>query len=457
MNKCLILNIVGLSGSLINENTPYLYQLSTKGAMLPIKAITPAVTCTMQSTMLTGKMPKDHGIVANGWYFRNLSEIFFWRQSNHLVESEKLWETAKKHNPQITCSNMFWWYNMYSSVDYSATPRPIYLADGRKLAATYSFPPQLSNDLANQLGTFPLFNFWGPAAGIQSSQWIAEAAIYVQKRFQPTISLVYLPHLDYSLQKFGPEHPFIKDELQKVDKIASHLIESSKQQGYQIIVLSEYGITPVSNPIHINRIFRQEGFLSIRKELDFEALDPGASRAFAVSDHQIAHIYIKNSKDINAVKGLLNSIDGIEIILDSKEQEQWGLNHKRSGELIAIANNNSWFTYYYWLNDNKAPDYSRTVDIHRKPGYDPVELFINPKIPMAKIKIASKVLKKKLGFRMLMDVIPLDANLVKGSHGRVTDSLKDGPVLISSEADKLPNADYLHATDIKGVLLKHIF
>ena len=456
MHKTAVLLVVGLTPDLIGENTPNISSLITQGALYPLDTITPAVTCSVQATFMTGLLPSDHGCVANGWYFRDLSEVWLWRQSDRLVGGEKIWDAARAKDPAFTSAKMFWWYNMYSSADYAVTPRPMYPADGRKLPDIWTSPVDLRDRLNEKLGTFPLFNFWGPTADIVSSRWIADATSYVSEKHDPTLTLVYLPHLDYCLQKLGPDHTDIGDELQQVDALCGELIDRFLGQGQRVIVLSEYGITKVSGPVHINRALRQVGMIAVRNELGREMFDAGASKAFAVADHQIAHVYVKNSGMIREVKSMLQSVDGIETVLEGEEKKAFGLDHANSGELVGISEADRWFTYYYWLDDNVAPDYARCVDIHRKPGYDPVELFLDPGIKFPKFKVGTKLARKMLGFRYLMDVIPLDASLVKGSHGRITDDANKGPVFITSEPG-LMNDGQISATDVKNTILDHIF
>jgi len=451
----LALNVVGLTPALL-AHAPNLSRLASTGCMRPLTTVTPAVTTTVQSTFLTGTLPREHGVVSNGWYFRELSEVWLWRQSNRLVEGEKVWETAQRRDSAFTCANLFWWYNMYSSVDIAVTPRPMYPADGRKLPDIHTNPPQLREELQQRLGQFPLFRFWGPGADIVSSQWIGRCALDVFERSRPTLTLVYLPHLDYNLQRLGPDHPHIAKDVAAVDQICGELIESAKRAGARTIVLSEYGITPVSNPIHINRALRQAGYIQVREELGRELLDAGASRAFAMADHQIAHIYVSEPALVSQVKALVEALPGVERVLDDAGKREYGLDHPRSGELVAISRADSWFTYYYFLDEARAPDFARTVDIHRKPGYDPVELFIDPQLRAPKARIAWRLAQKILGFRYMMDVISLDAGLVKGSHGRPTDQAEHGPLFISSEAE-LVSEGPVAATAVKGLILDHVF
>jgi len=455
MKKTVVINVVGLTQRLIGEHTPFLESFLKNGRSAYINPVVPAVTCTAQSTYLTGKPPSEHGIVGNGWYFKDECEVKFWRQSNKLVESEKIWDKLKKEDPHFSCANLFWWYNMYSTADFSVTPRPNYLADGRKIPDIYSYPAELRDTLQRDLGTFPLFHFWGPKTSIKSSKWIADAAIRTDEIHNPTLSLVYLPHLDYNLQRHGIDFKKIAKDLNEIDAVVRQLVEHFRQRNAQVILLSEYGITDVQNPIHLNRILRSKGFIAIRMERGLELLDAGASAAFAVADHQIAHIYLNDMTIKQEVKALLETIDGIETVLEGDGIEKAKLAHERCGDLVVLANTNSWFTYYFWLDDEKAPDYARMVDIHKKPGYDPVEMLTNPKDKLVMAKVGGKLLKKKLGFRTVLDIIPLDATLIKGSHGRVPEENADYPILISDN----PNASFekqVDATEVFTILENHI-
>ncbi|MBW3541295.1 MAG: alkaline phosphatase family protein [Planctomycetes bacterium] len=434
--KLVVLNVVGLTHAMLGENTPHIARVAADGFARPMGTVLPAVTCTAQSTLLTGTLPREHGVVANGWYFRDLAEVLFWRQSNRLVGSERIYEAARKRDPEYTTAKLFWWYNMYAPVEWSVTPRPSYAADGRKVFDSYSQPPELRHRLQNKLGTFPLLRFWGPGADITSSRWIADAAVEVMHEHDPTLTLVYLPHLDYNLQRLGPDDPRIADEIRAVDAEAGKVIDAARVRGAEIVVVSEYAITAVDRPVHINRILREAGYLAVREEpLGWETLDAGASRAFAVADHQVAHVYVTDPRDVEPVRKLLAATEGIERVLDAAGKAEFGLDHERSGELVAVAAPDAWFTYYFWLDDALAPDYARTVDIHRKPGYDPVELFLDPQLRFPKLRIARRLAQKKLGLRYYMDVIGLDASIVKGSHGRLPArgrEQSDGPVFVCS-------------------------
>jgi len=454
MRPTIVLLVVGLSPRHLGPHTPKLSAFARAGTIRPLTTITPAVTCSVQATFMTGGLPREHGIVANGWLFRDLLEIWLWRQSNRLVGGEKIWEAGKRRDPAFTTANLFWWYNMGASHDVGVTPRPIYKADGRKLPDCYAQPLELREELTAELGPFPLFHFWGPATNVSSSRWIADAALHVRRTRAPTLCLVYLPHLDYDLQRFGPDDSRIAKSLMEIDAVAGDVIADAERDGARVIVLSEYGITGVSKAVHINRALRQSGFLRVRVEAGEEHLDVPQSAAFAVSDHQIAHIYVNDPRLIGEVKAIVGNLPGVERAFDAAEQHEIGLDHPRSGELVVIAEPDAWFTYYYWLDDARAPDFARTVEIHRKPGYDPVELFLDPAIRIPKLAIGARLLKRALGFRALMDVIPLDATLVKGSHGRPTDKAADGPLFISSEPHLVTDAP-VAAADVKRLILAH--
>lgn len=456
MTPTAVINVVGLTKTLLGPDTPHLSALAKDGSAAPIRAITPAVTCSAQATFLTGLMPRDHGIVGNGWYFRDVAQVMFWKQANQLVAGEKVWETARRRDPSCTTAKMFWWYNMYSSAEWSVTPRPIYRADGLKVVDIYSQPPDIRDRVVAEHGAFPFFNFWGPNADIRSSEWIADTSMSVDRWYSPTLLLIYLPHLDYNLQRLGPGDPKIREDVRAIDAVCGRLIAHCRERGRRVIVLSEYGLVPVSGAIHINRVLREQGLLAIRDELGTDTLDAGASAAFAVADHQIAHVYVNDAARIGEVAALVKAIPGVDAVLDRREQRAIGLDHERSGELVAISARDKWFTYYFWLDDAKAPDYARTVDIHRKPGYDPAELFVDPKLAVPQLTVAATLAKKALGFRYLMNVIPLDASLVKGSHGRVTDSLDDGPFAISSQRDGIAGS-VVESTAVRDLILDHLF
>lgn len=428
MNRVAVLDVVGLTQGLIGEFTPRIAAFVEAGQMSSFKPAFPAVTCTAQSSYLTGLAVEQHGIVANGWYDREAAEVKFWKQSNHIVKGEKIWEKLRKVNPDFTCAKLFWWYNMYSSADWTITPRPAYPASGRKVFDVYSHPMEMKEEIKSELGDFPFPSFWGPKAGIEASRWIADSARWVERENQPTLSLVYLPHLDYCLQQYGPDlgDKRVNVELGKIDTLVGGLLDFYAERDVEVMLLSEYGISAVDQPVHLNRIFREKGWITIKDELGLEMLDCGASKVFAVADHQVAHVYINDASLMEEVRELLESTSGVDEVRAAE-----GYSAERAGDLVVVSNSNAWFTYYYWLDDALAPDFARCVDIHRKVGYDPVELFLDPELKFPMLSIAKFLLKKKLGFRALLEVIPLDASLVKGSHGRDNVPVPEQPILVT--------------------------
>jgi predicted AlkP superfamily pyrophosphatase or phosphodiesterase len=447
----LVLDVVGLTPRLL----AHMPRLSAVGTAVPLKPVLPAVTCSVQSTFLTGAPPSEHGIVGNGWYFRDLGEIFLWRQHNALVGGDKLWHAARRAEPGYTVANVCWWYAMGADVDWTVTPRPIYYADGRKEPDCYTFPPALHDELTGKLGEFPLFTYWGPGAGIPSSAWIARAAEQILVEKSPDLTLVYLPHLDYDLQRFGPSSPEAATAAAELDNVVAPLLAAAAVRGVTVVVLSEYGITEASRPVDVNRLLRAEGLLNVYTQDGMEYLDPWTSRAFAVADHQIAHVYVRDTADLPLVQKLCAGLPGVGEVLDAAGKQRTGLDHERSGELVLLAEPDAWFTYYYWLDDARRPDFAQLVEIHRKPGYDPAELLFDPAAPgAAKARAGLALARKKLGMRYMMSVVGLDAGAkaVRGSHGLLPSAVEDGPVWLCD--DPSLSLESVDATEVKGLLLR---
>ena len=399
--------------------------------------------------MLTGTPATVHGIVGNGWHDRKTAETRFWQQSSRLVQSPRIWDELAASDPSISCANCFWWHAMYASTDVTITPRPMYLADGRKIPDVWTQPAELRYTLQSTLGQFPLFKFWGPAADITSSRWIAQATKRIEERFDPTLLLCYLPHLDYGLQRFGPDDDRMVAECQAIDDVAADLIEHLLDRDRRILVVNEYGVMPVSGSVSPNLALRDAGALSLRVERGREYLDAGASRAFVVPDHQIAHVYLRNPSDAARFTEHLMALDGVDRVLDDRGKRVAGIDHDRAGDLVLVARADRWFTHDWWTDPAKAPDWQRTVDIHRKPGYDPRELFLDPDISMPKLAIAAKLMARKLGFRTLLNVVPLDSSLVRGSHGRPDPEFD--PILWSSE-ELVGDVQRIQARDVRGLI-----
>lgn len=408
MSSVCVINVVGLTPALL-QHAP---RIASLGEARPWTSPYPAVTCTSQATMLTGLAPRQHGIVGNGWLFRDTGEVRFWQQSNRLMQGEKLYQG-------VSTAKMFWWFNQGAPVNWYATPKPHYGCDGSK---AFDILDETGTDLVKHLGEFPFFSFWGPRAGLPSSQWIADATARVMRVQRPQLTLCYLPHLDYDFQRLPVHDP---QRVAEVDRCAGVVIDAAEEIGAQVVAVSEYGLVPVSRPVLINRALRQAGLLEVRDGPFGEMLMPLDSRAFAVADHQLAHLYINDSSVTHEVRRIVEGLDGVAQVVDPQEIE---LDHPRSGELIALADTDAWFVYYYWLDDRRAPDFACTVDIHRKPGYDPCELFAT-----SNLRAAARLAQKKLGFRYKMDITPLDPSLVQGSHG-LRPPVEHGPVIVGHDA-----------------------
>ncbi len=403
-----IINVVGLTSRLV-QHAP---NVAALGSPIAWKGVLPAVTSTAQATMMTGKSPREHGIVGNGWYFRDTAEIRFWQQANSLVQGEKFYEGFRT-------AKMFWWYNQNAPVQWSVTPKPYYGCDGSK---QFGVLDHSGCNLVEKLGPFPFHAFWGPAAGLASSKWIAAASAEVMRQNQPQITLVYLPHLDYDYQRYSDQDP---QRVVEVDQCVATLISAANEIGAVPIIVSEYGLRSVNRAVCLNRVLRENGWLAVRDGPFGESMLPGESDAFAVCDHQVAHLYVRRPELRNEVATCIRKLAGVASVVDPQEV---GLDHPRSGEWIVLSESDAWFAYPYWLDDGRAPDFARTVDIHRKPGYDPCELFMT-----SKLRAGARLLQKKLGMRYKMDVIPLDTRLVRGSHGLSNDGV-DGPLIIGPDA-----------------------
>ncbi len=429
----ILVNAVGLTGRLL-PLANRLRTLAERGWSRSLVEAVPAVTCTAQATMLTGLPPSGHGIVGNGWYFRDTGEVRFWQQSNALIQAEQLYVTARRlaseRGRSLKVAKLFWWFNQGAAVDLSVTPKPYYGADGNKAFGIHGNPPGLTERLESDLGRFPFPTFWGPTASLPCTAWIARCAAWTLANERPDLTLVYLPHLDYDPQRFGPSGSDMPRLVRELDDACAPLLDAANRAGARVWIVSEYGHCDVSRAVLPNRLLRRAGLLNIRPGPFGEVFDPLSSRAFAVCDHQLAHIHVADPADRHRVREQLASEPGVGRVLEGEARAEVGLDHPRSGELVALAEPDAWFAYPFWLDDAQAPDYARTVDIHRKPGYDPCELFFDPALRAPKLRAARRLLQKKLGFRTLFDVVPLDPSLVRGSHGLRADQEADRPILV---------------------------
>jgi predicted AlkP superfamily pyrophosphatase or phosphodiesterase len=453
MQPIVLINAVGLTPRLL-EHAPRLKAVAAAGWVANMPEVLPAVTCTAQATILTGELPSRHGVVANGWLFRDTNEVRFWQQCNRLIQAEPLYETAQKRAKErgqpFTSAKLFWWFNQGAAVDFSVTPKPHYAVNGNKAFGITGTPQSLSEQLERELGAFPFPAFWGPMAGVKSTRWIAAASAKVVKLHKPTLTLVYLPHLDYDPQRYGPMGCDLAKCVRELDDAAAPLLNAAREIGAQVWVVSEYGHCNVTRPVYLNRVLRSAGLLEVRHGPFGEQLDLYGSRAFAVCDHQLAHVYVRDAADIPRVRDILAPTPGVAKVAAGELRTEIGLDHDRSGEIIVLSEPGSWFAYPFWLDDAVAPDYARAVAIHAKPGFDPCELFFDPRLWFPKLHAARRLLQKKLGFRMTMDVVPLDARIVFGSHGLAAADPLDRPILIGHGTNPGPSVPM---TEVKSLLL----
>ena len=413
--KVLVINVAALAPEHI-VRCPNIARLAREGWAAPMDPVFPAVTCTVQATLTTGVPPAQHGIVANGLFDRDTLSFGFWEQPVKLVQAPRIWDLLKQRDPSKTCAILFWQQCLYANADVIVTPKPIHNDHGGMIQWCYSKPVGYYEQLCRTLGNFKLHHYWGPLAGIGSSRWIANAAIATLREKQPDLTLVYLPHLDYSSQKFGPQSPQLERGLQQVDDLVGQIVAAAGPET-TVFVVSEYSITPVTGAILPNRILRRAGLLAVREIAGREYLDIEHSAAWAMVDHQVAHIYCQPGA-VDAARTTLSQEAGIEFRKPD---------HPRSGELVAVAPRDKWFAYYWWLDDRKAPPFARHIDIHRKPGYDPCELWFD--WPWLRI--------------------PLRPDRVCGSHGR-----DDVPATFVARGPAAPpRRERVAMTDVAGCIL----
>ncbi len=452
-----IVNAVGLTPRLL-AHAPNLARLASQGFAKSLHEVLPAVTCTAQASMLTGKTPQEHGIVGNGWYFRDTGEVRFWQQSRDLIQAPAFYDILKRRfhaqGRKFRVAKLFWWFNQGADVDCSVTPKPYYAADGNKAFGVLGTPDGLTENLEAVLGPFPFPSFWGPKAGLPATTWIALAAARVLEEQVPDLSLVYLPHLDYEPQRFGPSGCDMKKLTGELDAAAVPILDAAARIGADVWVVSEYGHCDVRRPVALNRVLRQAGWLHAREGPFGEVFNPLGSQAFAVVDHQLAHVVVRDRDLIPQVAETVTATPGVSKIFVGPERAAIGLDHPRSGEIVALADPDAHFIYPFWLDDALAPDYARTVDIHRKPGYDACELFFDPALKFPMARMIRKLVCKKLGFRTLFDVIPLDGSLVRGSHGLAAADALDRPVFAGSGPAPF-DADSGPMTAVFSAVLRH--
>jgi len=414
---------------------PRLRQLAEAGEVSALAPGFPAVTCPVQANMTTGLSPREHGVVANGFYWRDKREVEMWTAWNDCIERPQIWDLLHQHSPELTSAVWFPLHSKGCGADTICTPAPIHNPDGSESLWCYTKPTELYGTLRDEFGHFPLKHFWGPLANINSTAWIADSALHAAKSFQPRFFYIYLPHLDYAAQKAGPDSEAAIRSLGELDVVVGKLVDgitaANGADNTLFLIAGEYPIVPVDDVIYPNRMLRELGLLDVEVKTDGEHLDLKQSRAWALVDHQFSHVFVQDHNDIGRVVDCFRNQAGVAEVLTGDELATFGLDHPRSGEVVVVSEPNSWQAYYWWLDDAKAPGFARTVDIHRKPGYDPVELYFDP----------------------VNKCIPLNARLVKGSHGAPPRDDKQRSILISSEVGVIDTA-IVADVDVCGLVLR---
>jgi hypothetical protein len=407
----LLLSIPGLRGEDL-ARMPTLAAIAGRGGCVPLDPGFPAITCPVQATMTTGVAPAGHGIVANGLFDRATRHLEMWISPDTVHRAPRIWDQLKRSRPDLRTAAWFLLQSKHATADLVCLPAPKHNPDGTETMWCHTNPEPLYARLREKLGEFPLHTFWGPIAGIDSSRWIARSFVEAARHQPPHLAIVYLPHLDYAAQRTGPDSPPAHAACGDLDAVIAELIDDYAglvgRDDLIVLVAGEYRIRPVSHAIFPNRILREAGLLAIRETPDGEILDIAQTAAWALADHQISHIYLQDATDaarVADVAALFRGRAGVGRVLAGEELIAAGLAKSatqgptsRCGDLVIESSPDSWQAYPYWLDDARAPSFARTIDIHRKPGYDPVELHID----RAKLPAIS---------------IPLDTSLVKGSHG----------------------------------------
>ena len=415
---------------------PQLREMTAAGQIVNLVPSFPCVTCPVQANMTTGRLPAAHGVVGNGLYWRQQQRIEMWTSPNDCIERPQIWDLLSHVEGALTSAVWFGMHCVGADADYLCTPKPIHNPDGTESLWCYTRPTEFYGQLRDDLGHFPLQHFWGPMANIRSTAWIARSAATAARRWNPDFFWVYLPHLDYAAQKLGPDSPAAVAAVGELDAELGRL-HAAMQETYGDallwLVAGEYAITSVDHVAYPNRVLREAGMLEVRREANGEHLDLAASRAWALADHQFSHVFVADgdARTIELVAGIFRNQPGIAEVLVGPQRGRYGLDHPRSGEVILISEPNSWQAYYYWLADASAPGFARTVDIHRKPGYDPVELHVD----------------------MATRSIPLDASLIRGSHGAPAVDPTQHTVLLASKP-VLPDGPTVADTDLFEIVMK---
>ena len=438
----LLLSIPGLRGEDL-ARMPVLAGLAGAGRCVPLAPGFPAVTCPVQASLTTGVPPAAHGIVANGLFDRVTNHLEMWISPDSVHRTARIWDRLKAARPDLRTAAWFLLQSKHATADLVCLPAPKHNPDGSETMWCHTNPEPLYAALRETLGEFPLHKFWGPVAGIESSRWIARSFGEAARPAPPHMAVVYLPHLDYAAQRSGPDSPPAHAACGELDAEIGTLLDDYAgivgRDELVVLVAGEYRIRPVSHVVHPNRVLREAGLLAVRDTAEGEILDIAASRAWTLADHQLGHVYLRDPADAAVVADLFRGRAGVGRVLAGDELVAAGLvppsqprKDNRCGDVILESTLDSWQSYFYWLDDTKAPTFARTIDIHRKPGYDPLELHLD-RSALPRI------------------VIPLDPSLVKGSHGAIDPANPHETVFIASRPD-VTDATTLAATDVAGIV-----
>jgi predicted AlkP superfamily pyrophosphatase or phosphodiesterase len=423
--RILLLQVAGLGYNFLAKS---LGKAEVGGiATKPMGGLFPALTCPVQATMRTALPASGHGIVGNGFFCAELWKPLFWEQSSRLVQGPRIWDDLRRRGG--TVGQLFIQQSLGRDSDIVCSPAPIHKHHGGMILDSIILPDELHARLNKELGVFPLQSYWGPLASIRSSRWIAAATGSVMEHERPDLLYSYIPHLDYALQRHGPDSRIAQEACRQVDSILARLAAQAQDQGYNVIIFGDYPIAAATDVVFPNRTLRRHGWLRTRqvKRMLYPYL-PG-SQAFCVVDHQIAHVHVWDKSTVQAVRESLQALDGVDQILDRPAQAKAGIEHSRSGDLVLVAKRGYWFDYRWWDSPREAPDYATHVDIHNKPGYDPCELFFGWP-PMS---------------------VSQNPSRVRGTHGRLD---ADEPVVCASNIELPDNPRTLLelARSIKALL-----
>jgi predicted AlkP superfamily pyrophosphatase or phosphodiesterase len=343
----------------------------------PVRSVFPALTCSVQASFRTASAPARHGMVANGLYFRDLRKVMFWEQSSLLVAGERIWSDFRRSGGKV--GMLFWQQSLGEQADVVLSPAPIHLHHGGMVSDCYCRPAGLYDRLCRKVGRkFNLMHYWGPLASSKAGQWIADAAsALLREPDAPDLCMVYLPSLDYDLQRYPAGHDKNKRALTKTLAQLDCMVRASREGGYEILMFGDYAIADTSAgnaAVFPNRQLLSDGLLAVRKVGDMLYPDFHASNAFAVVDHEVGYVHVKDAADVPAVQTSLRKLPHVTVV-PAGEFAAMGIDHANAGQLAIIAQAGHWLAYPWWIGKRHDPDYASHIDIHKKPGYDPCELF----------------------------------------------------------------------------------